>query len=47
MLIGASIASMVFGLFAAYGILRVGFAMMRRPEKPVAVKTQREPAGVL
>jgi hypothetical protein len=29
MLVGASIVSLAFGLFTAFGILRLGFALMR------------------
>jgi hypothetical protein len=47
MLVGASVGSMAFGLFTAYGILRLGFALMRPPQKLVTVKAQQEPAGVL
>ena len=45
MLICASIASMAFGVFAAYGILKAGFAMIR-PRPRVAVKPQAEMAEV-
>jgi hypothetical protein len=46
MLICASLASLAFGIFAAYGILRVTFALMRpRPSAPaVAVKPSPEMA---
>ena len=46
MLICASLASMAFGIFADYGILRVGFALMRpRPSAaPVPVKPAPEMA---
>ena len=46
MLICASLASMAFGIFAAYGILRVAFALMRpRPSSaPVPVKAAPEMA---
>lgn len=42
MLICASIGAMAFGVLAAYGIFRVGFAMMRprRAVVPVKVSTQ-------
>jgi hypothetical protein len=46
MLICASVGSMVFGILAAYGILRVGFALMRPQPRPVVVKTQPEAARV-
>ena len=38
MLLGAAIASMAFGILAAYGILRAGFALIRPAQRP-AVKT--------
>lgn len=45
MLICASLASMAFGIFAAYGILRVTFALMRpRSRAGVAVKPSPEMA---
>jgi hypothetical protein len=48
MLICASIGSMAFGLLAAYGILRVGFALMRPQARPAAsVKARPEVARVL
>lgn len=47
MLVGASIVSLAFGVFTAFGILRVGFALMRPPRTRVIVKTQQEPASVL
>jgi hypothetical protein len=46
MLICASVASMAFGILAAYGILRVGFALMRPPAQRVAMKAQPEVARV-
>ena len=46
MLICASVGSMIFGILAAYGILRAGFAMMRPRPRPVMVKTQPETAQV-
>lgn len=46
MLIGASIASMAFGVFAAYGILRVGFALLRPRQRTLAVKARPEMAQV-
>ena len=42
MLVCATIGSMAFGVLAAYGIFRVGFAMMRPRSRPVPVKTQPE-----
>lgn len=44
MLIAASIGSMAFGILAAYGILRAGFAWMRPQRRPVVVKAQPEAA---
>jgi len=35
MLISASVGAMAFGILAAYGVLRAGFALMR-PQRPVA-----------
>jgi hypothetical protein len=46
MLICASVGSMVFGILAAYGILRAGFALMRPQRRPV-VKARPEVAQVL
>jgi hypothetical protein len=40
MLICASVGSMAFGILAAYGVLRVGFALMRPQPRPVAIKTR-------
>jgi hypothetical protein len=40
MLICAAVGSMVFGILAAYGILRIGFALMRRPPRAAVVKGQ-------
>lgn len=45
MLICASIAALAFGVFAAYGILRVAFALIRPRPRP-AVETQPEMAQV-
>lgn len=44
MLVCATIGSMAFGVLAAYGIFRVGFALMRPRQKAVPAKTQTEPA---
>lgn len=44
MLVCAAVGSMAFGVLAAYGIFRVGFAMMRPRRRVVAVKTQAEGA---
>lgn len=47
MLACATVGSMAFGVLAAYGIFRIGFALMR-PQKPaLAVKPRPETAGVL
>ena len=45
MLFCAAIGSMAFGVLVAYGIFRVGFAMMRprRVTTPVKVSTQFAP----
>jgi hypothetical protein len=40
MLILASLGAMAFGILAAYGILRAGFALMRSPRRPSLLKTQ-------
>lgn len=45
MLVGASIAALGFGVFAAYGILRVAFALMRPRHQP-AVKPSSQMARV-
>jgi hypothetical protein len=47
MLLCAAIGSMAFGVLGAYGIFRVGFAMMRPRRKAVSVKTQPEGATLL
>lgn len=45
MLVCAAIGSMAFGVLAAYGIFRVGFALMRpRTTATVSVKPQPEAA---
>ncbi len=47
MLVCAAIGSMAFGVLAAYGIFKVGFALMRprpRPAASVAVNPQPEAA---
>jgi hypothetical protein len=43
MLICASTGAMAFGILAAYGILRAGFALMR-PQRRPALKVQPEVA---
>lgn len=47
MLVCASVGSMAFGVLVAYGVFRMGFAMMRPRPKPVAVKAQTEAARAL
>jgi hypothetical protein len=47
MLICACVGSMAFGVLAAYGILRTGFALMRPQPRPVAVKPRPQVARVL
>ena len=45
MLVCAGVGSMAFGVLTAYGIFRVGFALMRpRRATAVAVKTAAEVA---
>jgi hypothetical protein len=44
MLICASVGSMAFGILAAYGILRAGFALMRPWTRAVELKAQPEAA---
>lgn len=46
MLVCASIGSMAFGILAAYGILRVGFALMRPQAGRAAVEARTEVARV-
>lgn len=47
MLICASIAALAFGIFAAYGTLRVAFALMRpRPAVKAPAKASPEMAQV-
>jgi len=47
MLICAAVGSLAFGLLAAYGILRAGFAVIHPQRRPVPVKPQPEAARVL
>jgi hypothetical protein len=42
MLICASVGSMAFGLLAAYWVLRIGFMLIRPPQRPAKVKAQPE-----
>jgi len=44
MLLCASIGSLAFGVLAAYGILRAGFALMRPKGRREALKAQAEVA---
>ncbi len=41
MLVCAIVGSMVFGILAAYGILRTGFALLRPQPRPSAIKVQK------
>jgi len=47
MLVCASAGSMAFGILAAYGILRAGFAVMRPQARRDEVKARTEMARVL
>ncbi len=44
MLVCAAVGSMAFGVLVAYGVFRVGFAMMRPRTHTVPVKAQAEAA---
>jgi hypothetical protein len=46
MLVAASAGSLAFGVLAAYGIFRAGFALMRPQQQAAQVKTRPEVAGV-
>lgn len=46
MLIAASTGSMAFGVLAAYGVLRLGFAIMRPQGHPAVTKSQTRIARV-
>jgi hypothetical protein len=46
MLVAASVGSMVFGVLAAYGVLRAGFALMRPRRQSVVVKVPAQEARV-
>ncbi|WP_263357450.1 hypothetical protein [Acidicapsa ligni] len=49
MLVCASLAAMCLGVFTAYGLFKVGFAIMRwhtRQNSPAAVKARAEVARV-
>ncbi len=45
MLIAASAGSLAFGVLAAYGVFRAGFALMRPQIQAPAVKPRPEVAG--
>jgi hypothetical protein len=47
LLITVSVGSLAFGILAAYGTLRVAFAMMRPQRQRVAVKAHQQVARVL
>jgi hypothetical protein len=47
MLVCASIGSLAFGILAAYGILRAGFALLRPQPRLEAVKARQQVARVL
>ena len=46
MLVAASAGSLAFGVLAAYGVFRVGFALMRPRRERSVVKPQTEAARV-
>jgi hypothetical protein len=46
MLVCASVASLAFGVLAAYGILRAAFMLMRPRPRPAAVKPHAEMARI-
>ena len=46
MLVAASVGSMAFGVLAAYGVLRAGFALMRPHRQRVVVKAPAREASV-
>lgn len=43
----AVVGSMAFGVLAAYGIFRVGFALMRRERRSAALQPRSQTAKVL
>jgi hypothetical protein len=47
MLVAASIGSMLFGILAAYGVLRAGFALMRPRELRAQVKPRVQTVRVV
>jgi hypothetical protein len=46
MLIAASVGSLAFGVLAGYGVLRVGFALMRPQREAMGVKAATRVAQV-
>jgi hypothetical protein len=46
MLVAAAVGSMAFGVLAAYGVLRVGFALMKPQGRSGALKTGTRVARV-
>ena len=42
MLVCAALGSMAFGVLTAYGIFRMGFALMRPKPKPAPVKVRAQ-----
>jgi hypothetical protein len=46
MLVCASVASMGFGILAAYWVLRAGFALMRPRSQRVTLKARTEAARI-
>ena len=46
MLIGASLSALAFGILAAFGVLRVCFALMHPQRRHAAVKPQPEAARI-
>ena len=47
LLISTSVGSLAFGILAAYGTLRVGFALIRPQPQPATVKARQQVARVL
>jgi hypothetical protein len=43
-LVAASAGSMIFGLLAAFAVLRAGFWMMRPPQRPTAASVRPQVA---
>jgi ABC-type glycerol-3-phosphate transport system permease component len=46
MLVCACIGSMAFGILAAYAMLRTGFSLMGRSQRPAVVKVRTQVARV-